>query len=46
VPESLAGRDEETRLAIDSVAGVFDAEALTSAWKAALEATAWDREPA
>jgi aminoglycoside phosphotransferase (APT) family kinase protein len=41
----LAGRDTATRAAIAQVADVFDADALTRLWDAALTAPAWDRPP-
>ncbi|MGX9886498.1 aminoglycoside phosphotransferase family protein [Streptomyces sp. NPDC002276] len=41
----LADRDEATRAAIDAVAGVFDAGALTEVWDNALRAPAWERQP-
>ncbi|MEU8615850.1 phosphotransferase, partial [Actinoplanes sp. NPDC048791] len=34
-----------TRAAIAEVAAVFDAEAMTAVWDAALRAPAWDRSP-
>ncbi|MFF5078305.1 aminoglycoside phosphotransferase family protein [Actinoplanes sp. NPDC000266] len=43
--DSLPERDAETRRAIASVAGVFDAGALTAVWQAALDAPAWERPP-
>ncbi|QEV21441.1 aminoglycoside phosphotransferase family protein [Streptomyces alboniger] len=42
---TLADRDRETRAAIADVGGVFDAEAMTALWDAALSAPAWDRPP-
>jgi aminoglycoside phosphotransferase (APT) family kinase protein len=41
----LAARDAETRAAIASLAGMLDADAVTVAWDAALEAPAYDRPP-
>lgn len=38
----LADRDEGTRAAIASLAGMIDTEAVTAAWEAALRAPAWD----
>ncbi|AZM56867.1 phosphotransferase [Streptomyces sp. WAC 01529] len=43
--DTLAGRDRATRDAISEVAGVFDAEAMTALWDAALSAPEWDRPP-
>ncbi|MEU8821947.1 aminoglycoside phosphotransferase family protein [Actinoplanes sp. NPDC048796] len=43
--EALRDRDEQTRADIARVAGVFDAGALTAAWRAALGAPGWDRPP-
>ncbi|GAA4601426.1 aminoglycoside phosphotransferase (APT) family kinase protein [Actinoplanes octamycinicus] len=43
--QSLAGRDAETRAAIERVGDVFDAAALDRLWTAAVEAPAWDRPP-
>ncbi|MBW5426058.1 phosphotransferase [Streptomyces sp. BG9H] len=43
--DTLAGRDRATRAAISEVAGVFDAEAMTALWDAALSAPEWDRPP-
>ncbi len=42
-PDSLSGRDRDTRAAITEVDGVFDAEAMTALWDAALGAPGWDR---
>ena len=41
----LADRDKATRAAIEAVAGVFDAAAMTEVWDNALHAPAWEREP-
>ncbi len=41
----LATRDDATRTAIASLAGLIDTDAVTSAWNAALEAPAWNRPP-
>ncbi|MEU6676154.1 aminoglycoside phosphotransferase family protein [Streptomyces sp. NPDC046925] len=43
--EGLRARDASTRAAIRSVDGVFDRQALTAAWDAAMEAPDWDRDP-
>ena len=43
--ESLADRDRATRAAIAQVEGVFDTEAMTALWDAALSAPGWDRPP-
>ncbi|WP_030781322.1 aminoglycoside phosphotransferase family protein [Streptomyces sp. NRRL S-920] len=41
--DTLADRDRDTRDAIGEVADVFDAEAMTTLWDAALSAPGWDR---
>ena len=41
----LAQRDDPTRAAITELHGTFDADTLTAAWEAALEAPAWDGPP-
>jgi len=41
----LATRDAATRTAIVSLKGMIDMDAVTAAWDAALEATAWDPAP-
>lgn len=43
--EPLAMRDAETRAAIAALHGVFDTEAATAAWEAALQTPAWDGPP-
>jgi aminoglycoside phosphotransferase (APT) family kinase protein len=43
--EPLAMRDAQTRAAIASLRGVLDADAVTAAWEAALEAPAWQGPP-
>ncbi len=43
--EPLAKRDAQTRAAIASLHGVLDADAVTTAWEAALEAPAWPGPP-
>jgi aminoglycoside phosphotransferase (APT) family kinase protein len=40
--EPLAARDAETRAAIAALDGMLEADALTTAWDAALHAPAWD----
>lgn len=45
VRESLASRDDDTRAAIAATADVFDADAVTSAWNAALGAPPWSGGP-
>ncbi|MER6018235.1 aminoglycoside phosphotransferase family protein [Streptomyces anulatus] len=45
VGESLASRDADTRAAITATADVFDGDAMTSAWNAALEAPPWSGRP-
>jgi aminoglycoside phosphotransferase (APT) family kinase protein len=42
---TLADRDEGTRAAIDEVAGVFDAAALTALWETALNTPCWPWPP-
>ncbi len=37
----LGRRDAETRVAIEALRGTLDAEAVTAAWEAALQAPAW-----
>lgn len=44
--ESLARRDEATRAAIASLAREIDADAVTAAWEAALQAPEWEGLPA
>lgn len=41
----LALRDRPTRAAIAALHGVIDADAVTTAWEAALQAPEWDRAP-
>ncbi len=41
----LALRDKATRAAIQSLRGLIDADAATSAWEAALRAPNWERPP-
>ena len=41
----LSGRDAETRAAIAALDGLIDAEAVTAAWQASLDAPAYDGEP-
>lgn len=41
----LVTRDEDTREAIASLDGMFDADLLTSIWDSALCASDWDKEP-
>jgi aminoglycoside phosphotransferase (APT) family kinase protein len=43
--EPLARRDEATRAAIASLAREIDADAVTAAWEAALQAPEWERLP-
>lgn len=50
LPEELTGRplsdrDHATRAAIDRLAGVFDAPAMTALWEEALNAPAWSGPP-
>lgn len=44
-PQPLAARDRSTRAAIEQSADVFDAEAMTAVWDAALAADPWSRPP-
>jgi aminoglycoside phosphotransferase (APT) family kinase protein len=41
----LVTRDEETRAAIASLGAAIDADAVTTAWEAALNAPEWERAP-
>jgi len=41
----LATRDTRTREAIAALHGMIDADAMTTAWEAALQAPEWDRAP-
>ncbi|MEU0912555.1 aminoglycoside phosphotransferase family protein [Streptomyces althioticus] len=43
--QQLSDRDHATRAAIAALDGVFDAEAMTDLWDAALRARRWDRAP-
>jgi aminoglycoside phosphotransferase (APT) family kinase protein len=43
--EPLAQRDSRTREAIRALDGMFDTEAVTAAWDAALDAPAWHSRP-
>ncbi len=43
--DPLATRDEDTRDAIASLAGLLDTDAATAAWEAALQAPIWDGPP-
>jgi aminoglycoside phosphotransferase (APT) family kinase protein len=42
---SLQTRDASTREAIAALRGMFDTDAMTAAWEAALRAPEWDRAP-
>jgi len=44
--EPLTMRDGQTRAAIASLNGMLDADAMTAAWEAALDAPAWQGSPA
>lgn len=45
VGDVLETRDEATRAAVVELSGLFDAEAMTEVWEAALRAPRWNRGP-